>query len=384
MSTSKEIVLPKLDPKRTMKRNEPCWCQSGKKWKNCHRGRDSLSPVNVFETFAEMDEEYAKGYCLHPDAAPSVCSEVVQAHSIQKGGGLAAVAEQNHVLSIKHAGRRLPDNDGAFEPVRLGVNKASTFPGFCGKHDSVLFRAAEHGHFSLNQETAFLLSYRAIAYEYFCKESAIRAYRRIREGDRGRSFEDQCLFQDYVCVSEYGLKLALGDLTELKKRYWRIYKEAAFHEFHFYAVTFTDVIPVVACGAIWPEYDFSGANLQDLRRLSNPIEHVAFNLTSFDGQTIAMFGRLDNGGPAEQLASSFRSVPIEKKANAAVSFAFQYLENTMMRPSWWEALPTRDKHKAVEHFTSGLPTRGQEHNLIAKSSNRPQFVASAVTNELWE
>jgi putative transposase len=78
--------------------------------------------VNVFEAFAEMDEEYAKGYCLHPDAAPHECSDIVQAHSIQKRGGLAAIAEKNHILSIKQAGRRLPDKNGTFEPARLGVD----------------------------------------------------------------------------------------------------------------------------------------------------------------------------------------------------------------------------------------------------------------------
>jgi len=125
MTDIKEFKLPKLSPKEKMGRNEPCWCLSGKKWKNCHRGRDELAPFNVFKAFEEMDEEFARGYCLHPDAASDECSDIINAHTIQKRGGLAAIAEQNHVLSVKQAGRRLPDNNGIFRPVRLGINKAS-------------------------------------------------------------------------------------------------------------------------------------------------------------------------------------------------------------------------------------------------------------------
>ena len=239
-----------------------------------------------------------------------------------------------------------------------------------------MFRAAEHGQFSLNQRTAFLLSYRAIAYEYFSKESVIRTYSRVRDVDRGRPFEEQCVIQNYMYAKEHGLKLGLKDLKELKTRHWKMYKDAAFHEFHFYAVIFADVLPVVACGAISPEYDFVGNNLQSLLRLDSPIEQSAFNLTSVDGESIAIFGWLDNAGPAEQLAASFRRIPTAAKANAAVSFAFAYLENTMMRPSWWEALPDVIRREAFEHFTAGFPTRGIDHDLLAKSSNRPQFVSS--------
>ena len=128
--TAAKNQLPKLNPKRTMGRNELCWCQSGKKWKNCHRDRESLSRVNVFEAFAEMDEEYAKGYCLHPDAAPHECSDIVQAHSNSKAWGVGSYIRKKSYPFHKQAGRRLPDKNGTFEPARLGVNKASTFPEY--------------------------------------------------------------------------------------------------------------------------------------------------------------------------------------------------------------------------------------------------------------
>jgi hypothetical protein len=62
----KMFALPRLHPKESMGRNEACWCLSGKKWKHCHRDREALSPVNVFESFEAMRETFAEGYCRDP------------------------------------------------------------------------------------------------------------------------------------------------------------------------------------------------------------------------------------------------------------------------------------------------------------------------------
>jgi hypothetical protein len=76
-----------------------------------------------------------------------------------------------------------------------GIGNASTFPGFCNAHDAI-FGPAEQKTVTLGREVVFLLSYRAIVYEKFLKEAALRSnevYR--READEGRPFAEQ------VCIS---------------------------------------------------------------------------------------------------------------------------------------------------------------------------------------
>jgi hypothetical protein len=62
--------LSRLNPNEAMQRNVPCWCQYGKKWNHCHRGREAMQPVNVWKMYDDMEEEFQKGYCLHPEASP--------------------------------------------------------------------------------------------------------------------------------------------------------------------------------------------------------------------------------------------------------------------------------------------------------------------------
>jgi hypothetical protein len=147
-----------LTPQETMGRNDPCWCRSGRKWKHCHRDRDKQHRPNINELLNAIGQEQARGYCVHPDAGKGTCSgRPTDAHTIQKEGGLRAIAENGHVISSKKGAFAIARNDGEIIPERDGISNASTFPGFCNTHDA-MFSPAEQKIVPLSREVAFLLS----------------------------------------------------------------------------------------------------------------------------------------------------------------------------------------------------------------------------------
>src|SRR4051812_4436840 len=74
--------------------NERCWCGSGKKFKKCHRNRESEALTNVFADSAKMRSAGKQGKCLHPDAGGGHCSsKAIASHTVQRAGGLSAIAE---------------------------------------------------------------------------------------------------------------------------------------------------------------------------------------------------------------------------------------------------------------------------------------------------
>src|SRR5260370_4615990 len=153
-------IPPPLTPQQTMGRNDPCWCRSGRKWKHGHLGRDKQQPRNINDLLNTIGEEQARGYCVHPDAGTGTCSAgPTDAHTIQKEGGLRAIAENGHVISSKKGAFSIARNDGRIIPQRDGIGNASTFPGFCNRHDA-MFSPAEQKIVPLSREVAFLLSYR--------------------------------------------------------------------------------------------------------------------------------------------------------------------------------------------------------------------------------
>jgi hypothetical protein len=131
---------------------------------------------------------------------------------VQRATGLAAIAESGHVISAKSAFTDLARNEGQLVPREVGVHDASTFMGFCNRHDAAMFRAAEAGAVALTQKTCFLLAFRALAFELFEKQAQLRHLEVLRDADKGRPFEDQCYIQHYLHLRREGVVRGLSDL----------------------------------------------------------------------------------------------------------------------------------------------------------------------------
>ncbi len=184
------------------------------------------------------------------------------------------------------------DTQGKPSPRRVGVNNASLFPGFCNKHDTALFKPIEGETVSLNKDTAFLFSYRAIAYERFAKEAQLKGISVQRDLDRGLPFLQQRLIQTHLKNFQNGVKIGMRDVDRWKKQFDERLLSGARDDFHFLAVRFDRVLPIVACGAFHPEYDVQGKPLQRLGRTGEDYDHVTVNVTSLNGQTISVLAGL--------------------------------------------------------------------------------------------
>lgn len=84
-------------------RNDPCWCNSGKKYKKCHLGRDKQEPFTRGEAQGALRLFTTTSKCSVPNAKKYEChSRIVRAHTLSKGNSLKNIAHQGHVLGLKH------------------------------------------------------------------------------------------------------------------------------------------------------------------------------------------------------------------------------------------------------------------------------------------
>ena len=359
------VSPPDLRPRRKMPRNAPCWCGSGKKWKQCHRDRESKPPVKIGEQFSRLYDEFQKGYCSHPQAGPENCgNRIIRAHTVQRHGGLAAIAENGHVVSAKSAAQDRLRNHGAFVPRKVGVRSASTFMGFCEKHDNSMFQPVETKPVPLTAQSCFLLGFRALSYELFSKRAELRSMTLMRESDYGKPFEIQCQLQQELYYRAQGAQRGLADCQRWKNQYDSIFLDERFDEYRFVGVAYSAILPVVGCGAFHPEFDFAGNPLQRISRGAAPHQHVGFNLTVLNGRSVLVIGWTEgHEGPAESFGRSFKTdVPDEQKANMGVQLAFEHIENVFMRPSWWEDLSDTVRNALVTRMRSGLGVEGPDRD----------------------
>jgi hypothetical protein len=369
-----------IDPVEQMEPYSPCWCGSGSKWKWCHKGRSEKQREPIGKHLDDLRNAMARHYCSHPQASAGECAkEIIRAHTIPRSGGLTKIAEDGHVHSVKAAGAQVYANKGLLIPKRVGVRSASTFAGFCGKHDAAMFMPIERGHPQLNDETCFLMSFRAIAYELFQKRQALEGIEIQRKLDYGRSFEEQAAIQMHIHYYLKGTERGLQDLGAWKDKYDAAYLNQAYSSFSFFAVQFSDILPVAACGAFHPEISFDGEQLQILSRGNAAFDHVTVTLLPMGQATAVVFGWLgSDAGPTVQFVKSFANLPDDQKANAAVHLVFEHLENTYLRPSWWDGLTGTDRDEALKRFSAGTALRGYFREDSELTRLDAKFVQSDV------
>ena len=351
----RKALPPPLNPRRVMSRNELCWCESGKKWKVCHRDRHLQKAHNYFIAKSAHEKAFEVGECSHPEAPVGCVGRTIKSHTLQKGAALAAIAEDQHVISGgPPATERLHQNGGKIIPRRTGVNKASTFPGFCSSHDTSLFLPIESGSLPLDRYTAFLLSYRAMSYELHAKKSAIHGIESARLSDAGKSFEEQAEVQQDIHAFLTGMRWGVEDLRRWKSQLDRIFKTKDTSAAGLLAVEFENVLPFVAAFALQPEWDFAGKKLQDW--LAETPAEASLTVTVTAGKSIAVFTWFDGpGGVGERLAHSFSAIAEGDRPTALLRFVLAFSENVHMRPSWWAALTPAERADALALVTVGMP-----------------------------
>ena len=105
-----------------------------------------------------------KRTCVIPECKNK---SVRNSHTIQKAHSLKIIAEGNHIYSPI-----FNKKTGKLEVTRLGINQASTFPGFCSKHEHI-FRIFENSKDVDSEESVQLQIFRTISRELVVKKSEL-------------------------------------------------------------------------------------------------------------------------------------------------------------------------------------------------------------------
>lgn len=375
---------PPLKPKERMPVNDPCWCGSGIKWKKCHRDREKQQPIPVGKSMDHLHQTMTKGYCLHPDASKADCgAKIIKAHTVQRNGGLADIAENGHVVSFKRGFEDIYKNQGKIVPREIGVRHASTFMGFCSTHDDALFAPVEKAAINIDGESAFLLSYRAVCYEYFQKDVALRCGDIYREMNRGKPFPMQVTMQEFSHAYMEGVRRGSDEMKTCKAAYDRMYRSGDLTGFSFYAALFSTAFPLVACGGFMPEYDVASKPLQKISHGTAPLETVFANLTVVGGKSLLVLGHLESSsGPASQFVQSFAGLPKVFMANTAFHMPIEYMENTYLRPSWWHERSGAEKDHIIHRVRTLAGAGAPDRKADCLANLDHQFVTATVEQEL--
>lgn len=359
-----------------------CWCGSGKKWKFCHKLRESQTKIPGWEIDKRRAEFFQSGTCLHPAASELTCSspEAIRSHTVQRGGALRFVAENGHVYSAKKGFRNISKNEGQVDMELEGTKAASTFPGYCNQHDTALFRPAELSDAALDETSGFLLSLRAISYELVAKQGQLKAVGIYQEVmDAGVDFETQVFIQNYLAVHRSGVERGFDNISKAKSQYDDAYLNSNLNDFCLYGITFDEPLPFVAAGAFIPEHDFLGGTINHLL-IADYKSIIAINVTQLGGRTCAVFGWFDSpDSTPSRFVDSFRKLSPDTKPSALLLMCLEYMENVYFTPSWWDGLRLEEREHLNARIKGGMP--GEVRSSTAMMVHGSRFFDSKILSE---
>jgi len=298
--------------------------------------------------------------CLHPNASKDEChGPIVQAHTVQEQL-LRRIARDGQVYGFPIDFAAIVSSRGVPQPRLLGVGQASTFSGFCAKHDDGLFSEIEKNAIQATPRHATLLAFRAICRELYAKEAGVLGEPYRRELDRGRDLPSQIAIQTANTRFMAGFSAGLKDIREQKRRYDRMLADCDCSESR-YCVIWLDGPPDIMCSACTnPDWDFNGDRIQDLYDLSTPAQDTVLSLLASEGRGCAFFSWLAHEERAcAKLVHSLLELGREQITHAIVRLVLSSFENQFWRPDWWEALAQDKQDVLIQRFIDtvypGLP-----------------------------
>ena len=294
---------------------------------------------------------------------------MVKAHSVSVSLNLKNIAEDGHVLRFYYPPKAPVEARGRVTAQSVGVNKASTFTGFCKLHDSQTFSCIDRPINLLTPEHSFLLAYRALCQVIFTKAASFAASPTLRQLDRGTPPHVQQAHQKFCSDREISLMVGLEDLHRDKAEFDRHLLGRNFEAISYYVLEL-DHAPQIACSVAFPpEVDFQGNQLQSLENADIHADMCSCSIISTQRGGAIVFAWLKETNRASiRLIESLDRLKPYLIPSAIVRLVFEYGENVFFSNSWWNSLALNTQ-MMIEDRANSLT--GKPPNTLLDDGCRP-------------
>lgn len=340
-------------------RNAPCWCGSGKKFKNCHLGRDAQATENPWSAADVNRKAFSQKKCCAHDVGLGDCEgAVIKAHTVSRGPNLAKIAKDGHVLQYTASIPDMNENGGKLSLKKIGTRDASVFQGFCSKHDLELFSCIENEAFTGRPEQCLAVAYRTMSRELYGKDAGSHLRETLRGADKGLGPFAQVMLQKMLDHIDTGNEAARRELKATHDVLTNAVVNSRPDVLSSVVFEFAASLPFMFAGAWSPFTDLYGGKLQN-GYVDEFLEQVF--VSSFAGEAkgticVSWLNRAD--APGKVIAEQLWALPDEERASACLQLVMKHVENVFFNPDWFKALDGKQTERLSRLAADGLDLMG--------------------------
>jgi hypothetical protein len=292
------------------------------------KSKESVKP-RLAKSFHENLRASERKFCLL-SCIPPCGDTIARAHSIQMAT-FKQFAPSGHLYAFE----RIDRDEGARNHVeKIGIREASTFYGFCNKHDDEIFGPLEKVSFTGTPEQIFLYHYRAFAEDL---------YQRLRtkqfldptldEADKIVHRQNLDKLTDMQTANESDLK----DFEPINADMIRRIKDKDYSGLECCLIKGLGTPGAIGTGFVLPWEDFQGERFLD-RAFDVPSSWLSITMAIIDSRpAVLIIGNKDSLN-LRRMVASFCALPKERRPIDLVRYFLGTFDNMFFLPQWWESL----------------------------------------------
>jgi len=276
--------------------------------------------------------------------------KIIQAHSLQKNGVLNILESEENGNNVVYSFLHLKPHGirwYGFDPI--GKKSASTFHGFCGYHDTNLFKEIENNGFDIeNDEHCFLLSYRSFAKEYHAKIETNKGFGTNEFFNTKENKEKQKQYID-------GSGLAIRDMTIVKNKLNEALRNRTFDKLEYFTYSIEMTIPVAASSAISPSFSLDGTVLNKSNSLEDVYQNIIVTVLPTKTKTHVLLSYFPEDSRSVKYIDDIEKLNDYDLEKVISSILIGEIENTFISPTIWKKMNTNQKQQLMDELTLTMP-----------------------------
>jgi hypothetical protein len=276
--------------------------------------------------------------CSHP--LKDECRlPIKSAHSLQRQGSLKLLEKtiKGNSFIYCHNERQMNKKYDFLDLQPIGRKDASTFYGFCDFHDTELFKEIENNPETTdinNNQHCFLHTYRSYSHSYHRKYEEYKLF--TSEDPEVLNYLNEFYGKDIEKVTQ-GIKLALQDLENPKKRLDEMLINKKFEELEYYCYEYPYRCPVSCAGVTTPGHFKNGTPFNLSENPDTSYSDVFTTVLPLTNRTVIILAAFPDDLLAIKYLEELENISSELEFQKYLSFhIINNLENVYISPKFYD------------------------------------------------
>lgn len=307
-----------------------------------------------------------KWKCLHPGCE----DDAINSHLLQRNGVLNNIVDNGHLIEIKANDMFKMEEMGHLSFKNVGVKNAISYPLFCNKHDTEVFKIVETYPIDFEDyRVQLLFSYRSLCAELRKKENAVETFKRILNSNilNPNPFHKNLRLETQKKANEIGI----SDITVFKTAMEKDLQFTKTQNFVFKTFIYDEM--KICVSAVFSPLDPETSDLKKAVEREKPLNNVYINVIPQKGQLIIIAGYHKDFKDKwiTDFLDSWANLDKTALENKLTNLIATKVETWCMAISLFNSIPKITQEKFAEYWEMNMSnidlTQGVDFNLFSEN-----------------